>query len=66
MSGAELLVEPSCLGTAGIDVEARTDIGGAISCVFVVAISEVGAWSMLSLGLIMTGKSLNQRIFWVM
>lgn len=35
MSGAELLAEPSCLGTAGISVEACIEIGG----VFVVVIS---------------------------
>ena len=35
MSGAELLAEPSCLGTAGIDVETRTETGGAILCVSV-------------------------------
>ena len=28
MSGAELLAEPSCLGTVGIDVEVHTDILG--------------------------------------
>ena len=44
MSGAEVLAlaEPSCLGTAGIDVEARTEIG-VVLCVVVVVISDVGA-----------------------
>ena len=45
MSGAELIAEPGSLGTAGIDVEARTEtcIGGAILCVsvLIVVISEV-------------------------
>ena len=39
VSGAELLAEPSCLGTAGINVEARTEIGRSV---LVVVISEVG------------------------
>ena len=40
MSEVELLAEPSCLGTAGIDVEARTEFGGARLCVQVTADSE--------------------------
>jgi hypothetical protein len=43
MSGAELLAEPSCLGKAGIDVATLTEICGAILCVSVPVISEVGA-----------------------
>ena len=39
MSGAELLAEPSCLEIAGIDVHVatRTEIGGAILSVSVLA-----------------------------
>lgn len=50
MTGAELLAESSCSGTAGINVEACTEIGGAILCVLVVVISDVGTSSMSTLG----------------
>ena len=44
MTGAKLLLaEPSCLGTAGIDVETLTVVGWDIPCASVLATSDVGA-----------------------
>ena len=50
MSGAELLAEPSCSGTAGINAKARAEIGGAFLRVLVVVISDIGTLSMSTLG----------------
>ena len=58
MSGAELLEEPSCLGTAGIDVDTRTEFGRDILCASVLVTSEADRWSTPTTG-IETGKLLE-------